>query len=340
MSRRQPPALPPSPAPRPQLEDHEPRRRPRRNDDDDYDDRDRGDRDRDDRDDRDEDDDDRPRRRRPRRVKGDWGTTVTGLKMMFVCLLVYAAAGLLGSLLFINQFQLIIGGGAMGGGAFAGQNPFEAMGGGRLAMSWTLSCVQFIVMLVGFIGACLCCSAPDPAAKRWALTSILLFAGGIACLCLLFVTLVAVGAAAAQQRGRGGADTGAAVVTCGFGFLMWALWVASYVIWMLFHARVGRVFGNDSLRAQSFWYLGTSIGLVLLDIGVYVAVVAHIAAAVRPAAAAGVMPSLTGVMIWIIMTILVVVGLTAWFSMIVRQTYVTIENSSGGRRSRDDDYYD
>jgi hypothetical protein len=306
------PPLPPPPAPRKQeldfapeprdFDDEAPRRSRRRRDED-----------------RDDDDDDDRRRQRQRRRRASsgnsWGTASTGMKMMF--------GSVIGMML---AFMIILP------TTFhepAIQDPFQAAPRQQNPIATLGGCIVIIAAIVSFIGACMCCAAPDRSAHRWALSSLLTAIGSFLFMCILFVIVAAAIGANANQNQNFNAGN---LMAMGIGMILVLIvgaliMLASFVFWMLFHASVARALGNDSLLHQSYWYIAAPF--VQQGLNFVIGLVAGIQIQRgNPLSGFG------NVLVHIFQMVLML-AVSAWYAAICWQTFRTMDlGGSGG--SRDD----
>lgn len=172
-----------------------------------------------------------------------WRTTLTGLRWIWwsvlaSLLLTESLSALM--LAFPNVDQQLNG-------------PFNAVMG-VLAGMWCLMVIMCITMFVGF---CMCCTAPAPAARRYAITTIVL---GV----LFGVALCAAGGVVGWQAAQMGPNQppppqnpadifriyGAPLIAVGSIAVMFG--IGSIVSWMLFHATIGALLGDGFLRRLAF----------------------------------------------------------------------------------------
>ena len=177
---------------------------------------------------------------------GNWGATVSGLKLVWWASLLILIFSLLVEVLTLSF-----------GSSFAAGRPkpedVQILG---LASSGA-GCVMLIGVLLGFVGMCLCCTAPDPTASRRALASIVCTVGSILVFMVLMAMLFKVIFQLIQQGQAGAAppDPEELVRTIGIpGIIGLALFVvlllAGGLLWQLFHLAVARHFHNDKLASQ------------------------------------------------------------------------------------------
>ena len=213
-----------------------------------------------------EDDDRGPRRpdQLDERTERRWGGARTGLQIVFISVLVILGCGIVnGIVATLIQLSLFRNGG----------QPFNAGLGAFGIIAMSMGCIILIAVILLFIGMCMCCGAPYPAARARARVAVGCVAGAIVVgICgMLPLFLFMVGTAA--QRARANAfnpmnfdDIASAGVLGIIGFVViLAIFLCSFVFWMLFHASIGERFGNDSLRKHSLIYLGGAFGLFVLS---------------------------------------------------------------------------
>ena len=241
-------------------DDDRPSRR-RRDEEDDDDDADRGPRSR-----RDDDEDGYETERAGKR----WSGTRTGLQMVFISTLV-----ILGFVVITSIAAMYSPMPAMRDPQLGRPNAGGAVAGGLVQ---TMSgCVMMIAMIVGFVGTCMCCGAPHPVTRSRARVAVGCFAGGVilAIGVVLVGVVFAVGAGMQQaqnQQFNRPADPGLLGQLAGAGIIVilglvvaGALFLCSFVFWILFHASIGEKFRDRSLRNHSFIYLGGFFGILLLQ---------------------------------------------------------------------------
>jgi predicted Zn finger-like uncharacterized protein len=178
-------------------------------------------------------------------ASGRWRTALVGLGMTF-----WAMVGIISSLLPF----LVLAGVA---GSLEKQGAGQPPGPGHLAVIFSilgLLCLMGILLIVIFVGMCLCCAVPpESGAKARAITGVVLalvivFGAGLAFLLLI------VRAAQVQQAG-GGPDPVIGAIGAVLAVLFGVLGVLFGAAWMLFHRAVALHFGNRTLARGAIFYV-------------------------------------------------------------------------------------
>lgn len=196
------------------------------------------------------DDYDVPARRDP----GRWNATVTGLNLIF-----WTSVVMVILFLIMQGVGLAMGNNPQMMGAQNPQNPPppEAVAAGLGMMG--VFCVMFVLMIIWFIGMCMCCTVPaESGAKGKAITTIVLFAltvvGGI--IAAVAVSVVMVG----QMQKMGGPPPpgqmpfpvpGLIGIAVGAGLLA----AVMTIMWLLFHKAIANYFANERLSRHCVWFI-------------------------------------------------------------------------------------
>jgi hypothetical protein len=195
-----------------------------------------------------------------------WGATITGLRLIFWSSVIYLVIGVLlpiFTMITLAQGKVVPG---MPGAPPPQPGDFGPLQGFAMAAG----CTVIIIAILTFVGMCMCCTGPDPTARRRALVSILCLAGSIVVLVALMAMAISavfamIGQGAANPpdnekilRSLGAAGIAAIVVFIG-------LVVASWVLWLLFHSAIARHFGAATLAARTRTLL--IVSLVFMVIG-------------------------------------------------------------------------
>jgi hypothetical protein len=127
--------------------------------------------------------------------------------------------------------------------------------GGQLGLDfWTTAAWELGIVALFLVGMCLCAMAPDSAARRWALISMMTFLLGSGLMFLVGFNLF-MGALGPQANGPGFAPPAMVMTALALTIGLFVVFVLAFVFWMMFHAAVGRFFGNSRLRIQSFCFI-------------------------------------------------------------------------------------
>lgn len=174
-------------------------------------------------------------------VSWKWGTTATGLKLLFwTTLLTFVAAEGAAIAMIINPIDPT--------DLPRGPSPALLIIGG-------FGCLMGISMLVGFVGMCLCCTAPQPRARTNAIWTIVLM---VLALGAGFILGVVAGILAARDANKMGGAARPQDIQAAMGtpiliamLVQSAFSMAAVVTWFRFHAAVAVEFGDESLRRLS-----------------------------------------------------------------------------------------
>jgi hypothetical protein len=181
-----------------------------------------------------------PRGRRRTRSRGDWTTASVGMKLIFGGMIAFTIAALI--------FQA----------ATFGEPPQDAAAGQQAQRQNGVAgagiCLLLISSVIVFIGGCLCCTAPDRWAHRWALASVLVGVADIVLSC------IGIGGLAFANANRNRGVVNQAELSSSPPFivaviLLILIVVVAFVLAMLFHAAVARALGNAALLHQSYWFI-------------------------------------------------------------------------------------
>jgi hypothetical protein len=248
-----------------------------------------------------------------------WGTTVVGLRMLYGSVLIYVIVTLL--------FQVVTIAAAPTVAAGAAAPPHEA---GLFGVAAMLSgCVMIVVGITGFVGMCMCCTAPDRAAARRSIFSIVLLVGFVIVLIAVIVMLLMDLFAAIAKAGPGNqpdpqefwnhlgpAGKAGLVVAAG-------LFVAGWVFRLLSHLSVADHFGDAHLRSQAR-------GLMLLSVPLM------IGSQVANLWLQRSKQTLTSIYAQQAIGIVITLCVFGWYAYVCQLTYRVIETSTQARPRRSD----
>jgi hypothetical protein len=251
-----------------------------------------------------------------------WGTTATGLGLIFwsgaFLAVITAIMNLLG--MFLGNNPQGMGMGGAGGGMGGGPAPAAA---GVLGATMLAGCLIFILIVVSFVGMCMCCTAPpESGARGRAIATVVgtvLYVLGV-----IVVSVVSTFAAVNQIRQGGGPQPGQMPFPPGlFITLMVVGGVAGVILmwlWMMFHKAVADHFQYPGLARASVLFVIAFVGFTL--VGQVLNLIAN------PQMLEGNLlappPNPTLALLAQAWGLLGMVALMVWFLVIVRETRRTI----------------
>jgi hypothetical protein len=247
-----------------------------------------------------------------------WAATATGLALIFWNWLFIAILG--GIFMVLGMF---LAGDAQAMAMRPGAPPPPQMiAFGFISLG--LICLLVILLIISFVGMCLCCTVPaESGAKGRAITSVILIGVTVVLVVILFLASVVQSIQLAQKMG-GPPPPGQMPFSPGTMVAITIIGVVDLValvtMWMLFHMAIGAYFANKRLVRMSLGFiigfLTYEAGSIVLNIFVNPALQGGNIFQMRLDSPAMIIASIWGA-IWLI-------GLSVLFLWIVRETRRTI----------------
>lgn len=259
---------------------------------------------------------------------GRWGATLAGLALIFWAVLILAV------LAGITQVVALAAGSnpaVMFGGPGGGGNPQQAVALGLGMMA--LGCGMLILMIIGFVGMCMCCTVPsESGAKGRAITTVILVVLFLVTVIIFTIALFVTAINQAQRMGGPGP---------GFPFgqstliaLMVSVTLGELLIvtlWLMFHKAIADHFHNARLARASVWFVVAFL--------VYLVVSQLLQFLINPMLMPGALPTTVTLMLVSAWGLVGMSGLSVFYLLIVRETRRSIlEDGAAARDSRDVDY--
>ena len=268
-----------------------------------------------------EDEYDLPSRRDPSR----WNATVTGLNLIFWTGLVLVIVSVIvqaASLAMGNNPQMF-------GPAPGAQPPAEAMAFGLGMMA--AGCVIIVLAIVSYVGMCMCCTVPSESGARGkAIATVVLIAvsvvGGI-----VGVIAMSVATVAQIQKIGGPPPPGVMPFPAGpmiaFFVVMFLDFILLVTLWLLFLRSIAHYFRNDRLSKLCIWFIVVYAATTVVN-----AALNFIA---NPIFTGGNLLEARSALLMVaaVWGLVVMVGMSAWYLYINRETKRTILEDQAGIES-------
>jgi hypothetical protein len=266
----------------------------------------------------------------PSRDPGRWGATLVGLALIFWSVLIMAVLAGITQVVGLaagSNPQFMFGGGPGGGGG----NPQQAAALGLGMMA--LGCGMIIVMIVGFVGMCMCCTVPsESGAKGRAITTVILVVVFIITLIIFGIALFFMAINQAQRMGGPGPGFPfgqnaliGLMVSAALGELL------IVTLWLMFHKAIADYFQNTRLARASVWFVVAFL--------VFLVVSQLLQFLINPMLVPGALPTTATFVLVSAWGFVGMSGLSVFYLLIVRETRRSIrEDAAAVSEGREGDY--